>query len=517
MKNIKYIILGGLFILIFSLYLPYISKNNINNTSSAFSAIRSWLGIEPSSDKSVISFGLVNAKETLSLSGIVNEKNKTISVKISPNTNLADLISVIDISSGATVYPNSGEVVNFFSDDGSAFKVPVYIVTAEDGSTQEYKLYVSGDGSDKIYISSKDSFVMDSISYRDPSVPFDRQACEKLEVGSIKNWRLPTKVELENIFLIGDTSSFVPEDFYYFGNFDGLLTLAPCNFLYDPYNPISCVDSRLSSKIKIRCVADVIGNSTNVEHFNTVGKDATYVNIKNGNTGDNVLEIGLSSVVGNSPVSFEITLPKKANISVPYPSVATKKEGENKNVYTISGLSVGSTQRWLITAEDGTQKYFSVKRTIKDIEPLPCESFTYSDWSECANRTQTRTITSSLPIGCAGGNPELLSQSCMFPLEWSSVFQPKSWADADAFCKNPTNGYKRLPTLEELKTALTNQFGVWPIKSSPFIDGQVYWSNTFASSVINYPNWYYTYYYAYWNNSIQTGNSAGSYNFRCVR
>ena len=43
-----------------------------------------------------------------------------------------------------------------------------------------------------------------------------------------------------------------------------------------------------------------------------------------------------------------------------------------------------------------------------------CSSFAYSDWSACqSNNTQTRTITSSSPAGCAGGSPAL-SQSCIF-------------------------------------------------------------------------------------------------------
>lgn len=40
-----------------------------------------------------------------------------------------------------------------------------------------------------------------------------------------------------------------------------------------------------------------------------------------------------------------------------------------------------------------------------------CTSFTYSDWSTCQNGTQTRTVLSSSPDGCTGGNP-ILSQSC---------------------------------------------------------------------------------------------------------
>ena len=54
--------------------------------------------------------------------------------------------------------------------------------------------------------------------------------------------------------------------------------------------------------------------------------------------------------------------------------------------------------------------------TIPTPTPLPtpatCASWTYSDWSTCqSNGTKTRTIISSSPSGCSGGNPDL-AQSC---------------------------------------------------------------------------------------------------------
>ena len=43
-----------------------------------------------------------------------------------------------------------------------------------------------------------------------------------------------------------------------------------------------------------------------------------------------------------------------------------------------------------------------------------CTSFTYSSWRHCSSSgTQTRTVVSSSPSGCSGGNP-LLSQSCNY-------------------------------------------------------------------------------------------------------
>jgi hypothetical protein len=44
--------------------------------------------------------------------------------------------------------------------------------------------------------------------------------------------------------------------------------------------------------------------------------------------------------------------------------------------------------------------------------PVLCTSYTYSAWSACVNGVQTRTVTSSLPAGCTGGTPPVLTQNC---------------------------------------------------------------------------------------------------------
>lgn len=45
-------------------------------------------------------------------------------------------------------------------------------------------------------------------------------------------------------------------------------------------------------------------------------------------------------------------------------------------------------------------------------EPVACTSYTYSDWSTCVNGSQSRTVTSSKPTGCTGGTTPVLTQSC---------------------------------------------------------------------------------------------------------
>ena len=55
-----------------------------------------------------------------------------------------------------------------------------------------------------------------------------------------------------------------------------------------------------------------------------------------------------------------------------------------------------------------------IESAINDkIQNAPtCTSFTYSNWGSCSSSgTQTRSVISSSPSGCSGGNP-ILSQSC---------------------------------------------------------------------------------------------------------
>ncbi len=43
---------------------------------------------------------------------------------------------------------------------------------------------------------------------------------------------------------------------------------------------------------------------------------------------------------------------------------------------------------------------------------IVCTSFEYSEWSECINEMQNRTVISSSPAGCIGGNPVFENKSC---------------------------------------------------------------------------------------------------------
>ncbi len=53
------------------------------------------------------------------------------------------------------------------------------------------------------------------------------------------------------------------------------------------------------------------------------------------------------------------------------------------------------------------------REILKDEMVSCCSSWTYSNWGQCANGIQTRTIISSQPSGCVEGNP-VTTQSCTY-------------------------------------------------------------------------------------------------------
>ena len=112
-------------------------------------------------------------------------------------------------------------------------------------------------------------------------------------------------------------------------------------------------------------------------------------------------------------------------------------------------------------------------------------------------------------------------------LQWSPSFGLKNWYAAKAFCEDPINGYTRLPTIDELGVALTNQFinlgnnpGGFLEYNNSLLETQ-YHSGTEASSDSVYSG-NYGYYEGYYGHSatVVTTNidsKSSWYNTRCVR
>ena|GEM_PF-4095289 len=102
-----------------------------------------------------------------------------------------------------------------------------------------------------------------------------------------------------------------------------------------------------------------------------------------------------------------------------YDSIANtfSTTGITSHSQNISGLSDGNSYSYYVRCEDSGSNQntsdFTISFSVADT-PAACTSFTYSQWGSCqSNGTQTRTVISSLPNGCAGGSP-VLSQSCVY-------------------------------------------------------------------------------------------------------
>lgn len=92
------------------------------------------------SQSRLLSYQIVNAQDTIT--GAVNEQNKTITVYLSSTTFLRILETKITVSPGATVTPANGsfveDVLGYFGEGRNI----EYIVKGKDSSTSKYKLNI---------------------------------------------------------------------------------------------------------------------------------------------------------------------------------------------------------------------------------------------------------------------------------------------------------------------------------------------------------------------------------------
>jgi hypothetical protein len=132
-KIYKGLIILFILVLIVISYTAIVSK--VGKTGSVLSPLWSLLGY--SSEKEILSY---NFERPVLTKGIFKEykSQKYIFIEVPININRTGLAPIIKVSPGASVSPASG-----FSPD--YFKQPVvYTVTAEDGTTQTYKVYLTG-------------------------------------------------------------------------------------------------------------------------------------------------------------------------------------------------------------------------------------------------------------------------------------------------------------------------------------------------------------------------------------
>lgn len=154
---------------------------------------------------------------------------------------------------------------------------------------------------------------------------------------------------------------------------------------------------------------------------NLTGLRITFFNGKESKT---VLESKVPSVNTMSVYSFNLSgfgTPLKISIS---PIFQNGNEGETvsevSNIKT-EGVSINLTKA-LTYGNITNVNSGSVTTNI-------CTSFTYTDWSACVNNQQNRTINTSSPSGCSGGNPDVLVQSCVVTC---SSFTYNDWTTCTA-------------------------------------------------------------------------------------
>jgi len=146
--------------------------------------------------------------------------------------------------------------------------------------------------------------------------------------------------------------------------------------------------------------------------------------------------------------------PTGGNTSTPV-HVGTTDQVKNGGL-SVDALSVFGSQYLQGTIQIGNSSVVPQEGTVRftgsDLEvymggawvsltgaALACTSFTYSDWGECqSNSTQTRTVLTSSPDGCTGGNPAT-TQSCTYTLPMSTQCQNVggSWVSSQGTCYVP--------------------------------------------------------------------------------
>jgi hypothetical protein len=127
------------------------------------------------------------------------------------------------------------------------------------------------------------------------------------------------------------------------------------------------------------------------------------------------LRISKDLIHWSEPLILEDTLVRNwSDLRLGHPNFLSKDFSSTKEIDADGFYIIGSH-----TAGDGTWRvqqlnYKYLEISLGQIIPQTCTSFTYSSWGECQdNNTKTRTVTSSSPSGCAGGNP-VLTQTCVY-------------------------------------------------------------------------------------------------------
>lgn len=183
----------------------------------------------------------------------------------------------------------------------------------------------------------------------------------------------------------------------------------------------------------------------------------------------------------------------------------------SRSISTSKGkVFMASTTYETIKREDGENQNVGVvvgDLTLADI----CVVLAATDsFPNCSSNSPTDQIVGVTSGSRKRGDND--STIILTGLVWSSNQSQMNWYEADAYCKNTANGYKRLPTKDELEKSLTDQFSNEINDPGGFIEGTSYWS---GDQYYDESSYYVFYYFNHIDGSV--ANKSLPFVFRCVK
>jgi hypothetical protein len=185
-----------------------------------------------------------------------------------------------------------------------------------------------------------------------------------------------------------------------------------------------------------------------------INYDKAVFSLLNWNTASSAFAAGNTCVYSGKPCEIITNDPTNGKIIVtlakPAPGVNTssgelatltfkaiKEATPLSNNIAISYVAAGNyTDSDVMLNQPGTTATTDILNSVVNaritVTPQSCTSFTYSEWASCqSNGTQSRTITSSYPAGCAGGSP-VLTQPCIYNPPSCTSFTYSAWGICQA-------------------------------------------------------------------------------------
>jgi len=178
-----------------------------------------------------------------------------------------------------------------------------------------------------------------------------------------------------------------------------------------------------------------MSSSGNIIQYNNIKNNRTGIVLKDYDDSSNFVDITKNNIYNNINKDFTNKLSCNADINIPnnywgtIDSVVIDTNIEDYYDYTDMWPLLGKVN---YISFETTELNFTdvVTPTFPIITPTftpTCTSWTYSDWSACqSDETKSRTITSSSPNDCFGGNP-ILTQSCEYTLPVCTSWTYSDW------------------------------------------------------------------------------------------